>query len=187
MFRFVAEPAFAGRGGFVAFILPVALAAWAGGLGPGLLATALALPVGFFIFVSPLGSALPPTIGDATYAVTFGIAGVVVSALASGLRSGRERAERNAFRAERMQALAAALSANLTAAEAAQAVLREGIHALGAGRGVIAIVEPGGETLATVASIGFDTTGWERYQHFRVDADYPLSEAVRLDEPIVIE
>jgi signal transduction histidine kinase len=185
--RYLAEPAFAGRAGWIAFILPVALAAWAGGLGPGLLATALSFLVGLFAFFPASGSIASGTTADGAYAVTFLIAGVVVSGLASGLRSGRERAEAHAFRAERLQAVAASLSAELNAPDAADAVLREGIHALGAGRGVITLLDPGGETLTIVASVGYDQTGWERFEHFPVDAQYPVSEAVRLHEPIIIE
>ncbi|MEO8571248.1 MAG: GAF domain-containing protein [Chloroflexota bacterium] len=183
--RFLAEPAFAGRAGWIAFVLPVALAAWSGGFGPGLVATALSFLVGLYAYFPTSGSA--PSTADVAYAVTFVIAGVVVSALAAGLRSGRERAESHAFRAERLQAVAASLSADLTAAEAAEAVLREGIQAFGAGRGVIALLDPGGLTLTIVASVGYDTSDWGRFDHFPVDAQYPVSEAVRLHEPIVIE
>jgi GAF domain-containing protein len=166
----------------------VALAAWAGGLGPGLVATALSFLVGLFIFFPASTTLATATTADAAYAGTFVIAGVVVSGLASGLRSGRERAEAHAFRAERLQAVAAALSAELSAPQAAEAVLREGIHALGAGRGVITLLDPGGETLTIVASVGYDAAGWsERFDHFPVDAQYPVSEAVRLHEPIIIE
>lgn len=185
--RFVAEPAFAGRAGWIAFILPVALAAWAGGLGPGLLATALSFVIGMFAFFPTVGGLGPTTTAEVAYAATFVIAGVVVSGLASGLRSGRERAEAHAFRAERLQAVAASLSAELSAPETAAAVLREGILALGAGRGVITLLDPGGETLSIVASVGYDTAGWERFDRFPLDAQYPMSEAVRLHEPIVIE
>jgi signal transduction histidine kinase/transcriptional regulator with GAF, ATPase, and Fis domain len=184
--RFVADPAFAGRAGYVAFILPVALAAWAGGLGPGLVATAISLGIVFVAFVSPTFTLRVDSVADVTYALTFAIAGVVVSVLASGLRVGRERAEAHAFRAQRLQAVAAALSAELTASEAADAVLREGISALGAGKGVIALVDPGGETLRLVAAVGYDQAGWDRFAHFPVDAPYPVSEAVRLREPITI-
>ena len=186
--RFVAEPAFAGRAGWIAFILPVALAAWAGGLGPGLLATGLSFLVGMFAFFPTSGGLGPTATAEVAYAVTFVIAGIVVSGLASGLRSGRERAEAHAFRAERLQAVAASLSAELSAPDTAAAVLREGILALGAGRGVITLLDPGGETLSIVASVGYDTAGWEeRFDRFPVDAQYPMSEAVRLHEPIVIE
>ena len=185
--RLLAEPAFAGRAGFIVFILPVALAAWAGGLGPGLVATALSLIVALFTFLPPTGIPGQPTTADVAYTATFAIAGIVVSGLAAGLWSGRARAEAHAFRAERLQAVAASLSAELSAPETAEAVLREGIHALGAGRGVITLLDPGGKTLTIVASVGYDQTGWERFEHFPVDAEYPVSEAVRLHEPITIE
>jgi K+-sensing histidine kinase KdpD len=184
--RVLADPAFAGRAGFVAFILPVALAAWAGGLGPGLLATVISLGVVLVAFIAPTGTLTAASAADVTYAITFVIAGIVVSVLAAGLRVGRERAEGHAIRAQRLQAVAAALSAELTAPEASDAVLREGISALGAGKGVITLLDPGGETLRLVAAVGYDQTGWDRFARFPVDAPYPVSEAVRLREPITL-
>jgi GAF domain-containing protein len=124
--------------------------------------------------------------GPAALTIAAAAGGALVSVLAARLRAGRERAEAHAFRAERLQAVAAALSAELTAAEAAEAVLREGIDVLGGGKGVITLLDPGGETLSIVTSVGYDTTGWGRFEHFPIDAEYPISEAVRLHEPIII-
>ncbi len=187
LLRFATEPVYEGRGGLIVFILPVALAAWAGGLGPGLVATAASTLLGLWFFVPPVGSFAVRTVADVAYTTTFIAAGCVVSALANGLRQGRERAETNAFRAERLQAVAAALAGELSAQEAAEAVLREGIVALGAGQGVISLLDPGGRTLSIVASVGYDRSGWERFAHYPVDEDYPVSEAVRLHEPIAID
>jgi K+-sensing histidine kinase KdpD len=185
-FRVAAEPMFGGRPGLVLFILPVAFAAWAGGLGPGLVATALASTVGIVAFVHPVGEFAGATLGDFTAASAYGIAAVVVTFIAAALRTGRDQAEAHASRAERLQAVAAALSEELTAEEAASAVLTEGVQALGGGRGVIARLEPDGETLSIVASVGFDRSGWDRFEHFPVSADYPLSEAVRSRDAIIL-
>ncbi|MFL5777954.1 MAG: GAF domain-containing protein [Chloroflexota bacterium] len=184
--RYLADPAFSGRAVFVAFILPVALAAWAGGLGPGLLATALSVVIASYLFLPATGSPGLESFADFTYALTYIVAAVVVTVLAAGLRSGRQRAEDHAFRAQRLQAVAAALSAELTATAAADAVLLEGIHALGAGRGVITMLDPGGQTLSIVASVGYERDGWDRFSHFPVADQLPVSEAVRLREPIIV-
>jgi len=143
--------------------------------------------IALFAFVHPQGSFQVASASDVAVTGMFVIAGIVISALAAGLRSGREQAELHAARAQRLQAVATALSGELTAGEAASAVLTEGLHALGAGKGVIALLEPGGETLAVVAAIGFDQSGWSRFEHFRVDAPYPMSEAIRLGDAIIID
>jgi K+-sensing histidine kinase KdpD len=181
------QPVFDGRPGLETFILPVAFAAWAGGPGPGLVATALAAVIGLFAFIHPQGSFEVTAASDIAVTGMFVIAGTMISALAAGLRSGRERAELHAMRAQRLQAVATALSGELTAAEAATAVLTEGLHALGAGKGVIALLDPGGETLGVVAAVGFDQSGWGKFEHFRVDAPYPMSEAIRLADAIIID
>jgi K+-sensing histidine kinase KdpD len=184
--RVVADPAFAGHPGFTVFVLPVALAAWMGGLGPGLVATALSLVVGVFLFVEPTGRLEFTSVADAAYAVTFVLAGLVVTGLAEALRRGRGRAELNAFRAERLQAVAGALSGELSARETADAVLREGIQTLGAGSGVVCVLDETGTTLSILASAGYDRSGWGRWEQFPVDGPYPVSEAVRLREPVLI-
>jgi K+-sensing histidine kinase KdpD len=185
--RLAIDPIFETRPGLEVFVLPVAVAAWAGGPGPGLVATALSAFIGLFAFVHPEGSLAVASVSDLGVTAMFVVGGVVISALAAGLRNGREQAEIHAARAERLQAVATALSGELTAAEAASAVLTEGLHALGAGKGVIGLLDPGGETLSIVAAVGFDQSGWDRFEHFRVDAPYPMSEAVRLGDAIIID
>ncbi|MEZ0241625.1 MAG: ATP-binding protein [Chloroflexota bacterium] len=185
--RLLLEPIFDTRPGLVTFVLPVALAAWAGGPGPGLVATALSAAIGLFAFVHPQGSFQVTSLSDIGVTGTFVVAGVVVSGLAAGLRNGRQRAEIHAARAQRLQAVATALSGELTATEAASAVLTEGLHALGAGKGVIALLDPDGETLSVVAAVGFDQSGWDQFRQFPLAAPYPMSEAVRLGDAIIID
>lgn len=185
--RRAADAAFVPQPGAVIFILPVAFSAWLGGLGPGIVATLLSAIVALYFFVLPAANLAAASARDLAYVATFAAAGIVVSALAAGLRSGRERAEAHAARAQRLQAVAAALSAELSATEAARAVLREGITALGAGRGVISLLDRDRTTLSIVASLGYDREGWGRFERFPVDGPYPVSEAVRLRDVVIVE
>jgi K+-sensing histidine kinase KdpD len=187
LLRQALDPIFETRPGLEIFVLPVTIAAWAGGPGPGLVATALSAGIGLFAFVHPAGSFAVASVSDLVVTAMFVVGGIVISALAAGLRNGREQAEIHAARAERLQAVATALSGELTAGDAASAVLTQGLLALGAGKGVIALLDPGGETLSVVAAVGFDQTGWDRFEHFRVDAPFPMSEAVRRGDAIIID
>jgi PAS domain S-box-containing protein len=96
-------------------------------------------------------------------------------------------ADRAISRADGLQNTAAALARVLTTGEVADVALREGLAALGAGRGMVGVLEPDGHTIRTVSEAGFKapiTPGWAT---FDVGDDAPLAEAIRLREPIVIQ
>src|SRR5262249_29690125 len=61
------------------FIIPVIIASWSGGLGPGLLATVLALLAGNYLFMAPRGTIA--FIGEINFlrGTTFAFMGVIFS------------------------------------------------------------------------------------------------------------
>jgi K+-sensing histidine kinase KdpD len=81
----------------------VMVAAWFGGLGPGLLATALATAAGDYFFWSPFGSFTGPDLNALPLAL-FALQGVLISSLAQALRSATTRAESSALEAKSHQA-----------------------------------------------------------------------------------
>jgi signal transduction histidine kinase len=186
LIRQALEPIYGGTGIFVPFVLPVAIAAYAGGIGPGLLATFLSALMASFLISPPVGALRIESTAHVFTMLTFVVGGTVVAIAANGHRTGRRRAEHHARRAERLQAVAGALSGELTTAQTADAVLREGLHALGAGAGVIAMLQPDGTELEVVGAIGYGNDRIDPYRRFSVDADVPVSEAVRSRRPIVI-
>jgi signal transduction histidine kinase len=192
LLRYAAHPILEDRAIHVPFILAVAIAAWFGGLVPGVLATAVGALFSAWL-VPPLGRFDIATPAEELALAVFLVAGIAVSILASGLRSGRERAEiaaraaeAHAARASRLEAVATAVGRELRPKEAADAVLREGLAALGAGSGVVGVLDPDGETITVVSGIGYARDTLDRYRHFPLAAQLPLSESVRLREPIVL-
>lgn len=96
-------------------------------------------------------------------------------------------ADRAVARAEGLQHTAAALARVLTTAEVADVALHEGLLALGAGRGMVGVLEPDGHTVRTVSEAGFKAPIKTSWATFDVADDAPLAEAIRLREPIVIQ
>jgi PAS domain S-box-containing protein len=84
---------------FLLLSAAVMVAAWFGGLGPGLLATALATAAGDYFFWSPFGSFTGPGLNALPLAL-FALQGVLISALAQALRSATTRAESSAREAK---------------------------------------------------------------------------------------
>ena len=80
----------------------VVLSAWYGGLGPGLLATALAALIADYFFLYPVGAFSGLSI-EATLLVAFILEGMLISSLAAALRFARERAEKSASEARSLE------------------------------------------------------------------------------------
>jgi PAS domain S-box-containing protein len=79
---------------FMIFFVAVTVASWFGGLGTGLLATALSALVSQYFFLSPQYSFAIDTSGQGLRLIVFVLEGVVIGSLAGALYSARRRAER---------------------------------------------------------------------------------------------
>src|SRR5882724_10387391 len=80
---------------FMLALAAVMVSGWYGGLGPGLLATGLAVIIGDYFFMAPFHELGLVTSAQKIRAVIFVLEGSVVSVLCQTLNSARRRAERN--------------------------------------------------------------------------------------------
>ncbi|MDB5295360.1 MAG: ATPase, partial [Phycisphaerales bacterium] len=87
----------------------------------------------------------------------------------------------------RLYAVAAALSDAVTPADVARVAVDQGIAALGATAGSLALLAEGGSELEMAGSVGYPPGTMDAWQRFPVDAPVPLAEAVRLGEPVYVE
>ena len=128
--------------------------------------------------------------------VLFGVTAVAISWLISRERrarsageEARRTAEASSARAQRLQLLAGALSEAYTPQQVLDATLSEGVTAADARGGLLAAVADDGEHLEVIAQRGYDDElvgengQWAR---FPLDADLPLSEAVRTLQPVFV-
>jgi PAS domain S-box-containing protein len=79
---------------FRLFLAAVVVATFYGGLGPGIFATALVVPIVDYFFLSPLNAFTGLTSQSIPLGL-FALEGIVVSALVAALRSARERAQKS--------------------------------------------------------------------------------------------
>jgi len=100
--RLVLAPLITQQSPFLLLAGAVMIAAWFGGLGPGLLATALGTLVADYFFLPPQGSFTGPGL-HALPLVLFAVQGLVISSLTEALRTARGRAEASALEAESHQ------------------------------------------------------------------------------------
>jgi len=183
--RVAAGPLFEDRSIYLPFVLAVVIAASYGGRGPAATAT----------FGSAIATAWIATQGaapdDDLVANGFGLAvflvvAAVVTLLATQLVADRERARTSERRTMQLQSVSNAVARGMPAEDVARTVLREGLESLGAGAGVVAVVDEDGASIRVIASSGYSDERMAAFQRFAIDGDLPMAEAVRLREPIII-
>src|SRR5205814_3013207 len=102
-------------------------------------------------------------------------------------RDARRATEEVARQITLLQGLTAALSEALTAEQVAEVVVDRGVESLGAVAGIVALVTGDGERLEIVRSVGYPQELLDRWGTFSIDGAFPLSEAVRTAEPVLLE
>jgi PAS domain S-box-containing protein len=88
---------------FLLVLVSVMVAAWYGGLGPGLVATALSAPLVDYLFLTPVNSFSGLSL-ESTPLVLFAVEGVSITLLVVALHSARRRAEEHARHVQRREA-----------------------------------------------------------------------------------
>ena len=195
------------RGGFAAFTAAVVVAAWFGGLGPGLLVSGASVVTADYFFVGTRGEfSTVPAMELAPLGILVALS-VLVSTSSESLRRARRQAaaqatdlaeanrllreERGAAELarghlERLFEVTSALSSAATPSAVAGVVVERGLRALGASAAALALVDEEAGTLEIVASEGYPADVVERWRRTALDADFPLADAVRAREPIVL-
>lgn len=105
----------------------------------------------------------------------------------AGEQAARAAAEQAADRVRRLQTVTAALSEALTGEQVAEVVVTQGVEALGASAGSVALLRADGSQLVVVRAVGYPPEVLEAYRIIPLAAELPLAEAVRTGEPILLE
>jgi PAS domain S-box-containing protein len=102
-------------------------------------------------------------------------------------RQARQAAERAADRTIRLQKITAALSEALTPTQVAHAVLDQGVMALAASAGLVALLAEEGTTLEIIASTGYSQRVVDKWLRFSTDLPMPEIEAVQSGNIVWLE
>jgi K+-sensing histidine kinase KdpD len=176
---------------YLPFAAAVALSAWYGGRGPGLLTSVLCVAAIDFSFLPPLGSLEFTHTEELVDTAVFVVVALLISATTASLRhatvaaeSARRDSERDATRATRLLAVTSALSAASSVDEVTRVVLDMGLELVEASRGFVAHVD---ETrIEILGSRGYSDDRAPRSRALAgvPPAEGPLMEAIRTREPV---
>jgi signal transduction histidine kinase/transcriptional regulator with GAF, ATPase, and Fis domain len=89
-----------------------------------------------------------------------------------------------ADRARRLQRVAELLAEAVTPQEVLDAVLTEGVRAAEARAGAIGVLSTDGRRVELLAQRGYDESVMTGWASFPVDADLPMSQVIRTEEPL---
>ncbi|HEX3621312.1 MAG TPA: SpoIIE family protein phosphatase [Acidimicrobiales bacterium] len=101
-------------------------------------------------------------------------------------RTTRSEAETVATRLRGMQAVTMSLLRAVDARSVAEAVLAEGVPAVGGRTGSICLLAEDGATVEIVHEIGYRDDVKDRWHAFPLDADLPASEAIRTGQTVLM-
>ena len=91
------------------------------------------------------------------------------------------------WRVTRLYAVSEALSEARTTEDVARVAVEQGISALGASAGTLSLLSEDGKWLELAGSVGYPPEVISKWQRYPLDAPVPLTDAVRLGEPIYID
>ncbi|CAA9418133.1 MAG: diguanylate cyclase/phosphodiesterase (GGDEF & EAL domains) with PAS/PAC sensor(s) [uncultured Rubrobacteraceae bacterium] len=115
---------------FLVFFVAVMIAAYFGGLGPGLLAITLATLIAWYFFLSPFYSFRIDSFGHGLRLAVFVLEGALIGSLAAMMRSAKERTEELHTRQVRQASLRADASAALAESGTLRSVLQRCTEAM---------------------------------------------------------
>jgi len=179
---------------FLPFSLAVVFSVWHGGLGPGLLAIALACIASDYFLLGP-GILLWFDNRSQAYALTrfaAGWLGVGLIVHKSRLQIQRHRdalanAERNVTQADQLAQLAGALGRTRTSAAVFEASVQEPLHALHADAGMLILVHEDRESASVARTVGYPSAIQGREEPISLLIRSPLSDAVHRGAPVIVE
>ena len=86
--------------------------------------------------------------------------------------------------AERLQAVTSELSREITPERTVAVLLEQAVEGLGADAGAVALIDKSGTQVELAGSIGYSESGLSGWSSFPVDADLPMSVAIRDNVPV---
>ena len=186
---------------FLVFFGAVMVGAWFGGLGPGLLATALSAVLSWYLFLYPQDSIAIDRFGQVLRLVIFVLEGVLISSLVGAMHSARRRAEANMLeikrgeqklqaQARQQEVVAELGKLALSTTTGLQDLLRQAVESvvgvLGVEYSEVLELLPSGKELVLRTGVGWKESLGEQIT-LGTGRDSHAGYALLTNEPVIIE
>jgi K+-sensing histidine kinase KdpD len=182
---------------FLLLLVPILVSAWYGGLGPGILATALGVVAVQYFFLAPYYD-LHTDPSGALHSAVYATQGFLLAAFMATVQSSRIHAETSARRMEGLYSVSAALGGARSVSEVTEVIVHEAVAVLGADGVAVWFMTEGGESLRKVMALGrsggrFPGAPENRpvdegpFHEIPLDAEGPVSLAARSRSVVVVE
>ncbi len=180
------EPIIGTRPTYIVPVIATTLAAWLGGLGPGLAATATGTLLTLYFLVAPRGSLQVASSQDAWRIALSVVESVIVSGIAANLHASIRRFERAAQRATALQRVTASLGTANTPDEVVAATLREALTVLGASAGGVFTRSSDGAWLEMIGSSGYPSDLADQFRRVDAASDLPVVRSAATGQPVFL-
>ena len=184
-------PALRAQGTPILLLVAITFSVAYGGLGPGLLATALSVVLAAYFLLPPYQSLSVDPV-EVPRLVFFALAALLICYLNDAWRrsqrselQARRHAEEARDRLRRLQTFTANLARAVTPSAVAETALREGLPLLDAGVGALARLSEGGDELELLGSLPLSPDAAPGCR-LPLTAPSPLAEAVRSRRPVLL-
>jgi signal transduction histidine kinase/ActR/RegA family two-component response regulator/PAS domain-containing protein len=188
------RPLFEERFSLTALPAAVVVAAWWGGLGPGLLATLGGTLAGAYLLSRPVQVLQMGAWSNAASLLLFTLVGVLTSVAVRQLRrqalterDARVETGRQLRQTTHLQQLTATLLRARAPADVTGMCLPELLHAVDATAGAVFLISDDGSEYELADAVGYDNRRAASAGRFPVALDSPLAEAIRRRELVVVE
>jgi serine phosphatase RsbU (regulator of sigma subunit) len=175
---------YVGAGSLSPLYASVAIAVWAGGLGPGIAALVLCTWLSPLVLLHPLYDLNATGRHDLARWLLFVAVGGLIVAVGHALDRRREQLLTASRDLEALQVITAVLARAEDPDEVADAVLSHGLAAVNAVGGAVLVYDDERKELRIQRSVGYPPRLLDHLQRIPVEADVPIAVATRTGSPI---
>jgi K+-sensing histidine kinase KdpD/ActR/RegA family two-component response regulator len=176
---------------FLLMLGPSLLAAWYGGLGPGIVAVVLSCVAVLYLFLAPYYDFHASPMAT-VHTIVFGVMSLAAVALMASVQASRRRAEVAARRIEGIYSVSIAIGGTRSIQEITDVILHEAVAACGASVVAIYLASEGGESLRLMTHLGRDPeylplVDLAKVKEVPFDAVGPVALAARTGAVVFVE
>lgn len=176
---------------FLLMLAPTLIAAWYGGLGPGIVSVVLGGLAVYYLFLPPYYDLMASPMAT-LHTLAFSATNFITAVLMASVQASRRRAEVAARRIEGMYTVSVAIGGTRSIQEITDVILHETIAACGATMVALYLASEGGESLRLMSHLGRDPqflplANLRPFSEVPFDSESPVALAARTRAVVFVQ